>query len=148
MPNLDPWINKQSENNNNQITGQEEPKYNAFEKYFLSYRSQCQNSIDRNSHAHPTFLETYQKRIEMIDWILEKYRSIQQQEQQNDKQDLAIINEVIEELNEKKKIARNNITKSELRDEIAMYRLDEMTIEDIISEIGDFIRSDKNYLQS
>ncbi len=68
-----------------------------FENYLLSYRAQCQNTIDKNSHVHPTFLETYQKRIEMIDWILERYRAvIQKQKQQNNENDLAIINEIIE----------------------------------------------------
>jgi hypothetical protein len=47
----------------------------------------------------------------------------------------------------KKKTARNNITKSELRDEIAMYRLEEITIDDILSEISEFIYYNKNYLK-
>ena len=51
----------------------------------------------------------------------------------------------MENFMKKKKIARNNLEKSEMRDETEMYRLDERTIEDILSEIGDFIRSDKNY---
>ena len=120
-----------------------------FEYYLLSYRAKCQNTIDRNSHAHPTFLELYQKRIEMIDWTLERYRAvIQNQKQQNNENDFVIINEVIEELYEKKKIARNNITKSELRDEIAKYRLEELTIEDILSEISEFIYTNKNYIES
>jgi gamma-glutamyl:cysteine ligase YbdK (ATP-grasp superfamily) len=119
----------------------------SLENYLLSYRAHYQNIINRNSHAHHTFLEIYQKRIEMIDWILKRYRSIQQQEQaQNNENDFVMINKVVEELNDKKKIARNNIAKSELRDEISMYRLDEMTIEDILYEIGDFNCSDKKYL--
>jgi hypothetical protein len=32
-----------------------------------------------------------------------------------------------------------------MRNETEMYRLEETTIQDILSEIGDFIRSDKNY---
>jgi ribosomal protein S3 len=55
---------------------------------------------------------------------LKRYRIvIQQQEQfqQNEKEDLKI-DEIIEELYKNKKINRNNITKSELRDEIKMYR--------------------------
>jgi hypothetical protein len=76
----------------------------SFENYLLSYRAKSQNTINRNSHAHPTFLESYQKIIEMIDWTLERYRAvIQHQNLQNNENDSVIINEVIEHLNEKKK---------------------------------------------
>ena len=54
----------------------------SFENYLLSFKAQNQNIIDRNSSAHPAFLEIYQKRVEMLDWALKRYRSIQQQEQQ------------------------------------------------------------------
>ena len=53
----------------------------SFENYLLSYRTQNQNTIERNSKQHPAFLETYQKIIEMLDWTLERYRSIQGLEQ-------------------------------------------------------------------
>ena len=126
MPNLDPWIDKQVGNNNNNNQNTEQPKETKqnFENYLLSYRAQCQNTIDRNSGAHPTYLETYQKRIEILDWTIERYRFIQQQEEeqahqnnQNQNDLLIIINRINEELYEKKKIARNNLEKSELRDE-------------------------------
>jgi hypothetical protein len=112
----------------------------SFENYLLSYRAQNQNTIDRNSHAHPAFLETYQKIIKMLDWFLERYRSIKQQDQQND---LATINRIREELYEKKKIARNNLELCDTRDEIEMYKLEETTIENILFEIGEFIRNNK-----
>ena len=48
----------------------------SFENYLLSYRAKSQNTIDRNSHAQPTFLESYQQIIEMIDWTLERYRAV------------------------------------------------------------------------
>ena len=68
-----------------------------FENYLLLYRAQCQNTIDRNSHAHPIFLQRYQKIIEIIDWTLERYRAIiQQQNSQNIENDFVIINEIIE----------------------------------------------------
>ena len=51
------------------------------ETSLLSYRAQCQNTIYRNSGQHPTYLEIYQKRIEILDWTLERYRSIQGLEQ-------------------------------------------------------------------
>ena len=139
MPNLDPWIN-QSEID--QITGEEGKS--KFENYLLSYRDECQQTIERNSHQHPTFLERYQKIIEMIDWTLNRYRTVIQRnniQQQQNEQDLIIINRIREELDEKRKITSNNITQSELRDEVAMYRLEETTIEDVLGEIGEFVNS-------
>jgi hypothetical protein len=138
MPNLDPWIN-QSEID--QIT--EEEGKSKFENYLLSYRAECQQTIERNSHQHPTFLERYQKIIEMIDWTLNRYRTVIQRNniQQQHEQDLVIINRIREELDEKRKITRNNITQSELRDEVAKYRLEETTIEDVLGEIGEFVNS-------
>ena len=139
MPNLDPWIN-QSEID--QIT--EEEGKSKFENYLLSYRDECQQTIERNSHQHPTFLERYQKIIEMIDWTLNRYRTVIQRnniQQQQNEQDLVIINRISEELDEKRKITRNNIIQSELRDEVAMYRLEETTIEDVLGKIGEFVYS-------
>ena len=138
MPNLDPWIN-QSEID--QITGEEGKS--KFENYLLSYRDECQQTIERNSHQHPTFLERYQKIIEMIDWTLNRYRTVIQRNniQQQHEEDVVIINRIREELDEKRKITRNNITQSELRDEVAMYRLEETTIEDVLGEIGEFVNS-------
>ncbi|HET7644077.1 MAG TPA: hypothetical protein VFK40_11255 [Nitrososphaeraceae archaeon] len=78
---------------------------------------------------------------------MQRYRSIQQQQahQNNQHNDLLIINRINEEFYEKKKIARNNLEKSNLRDETAMYRLEETSYQDILSEIGDFIRNKKDY---
>jgi hypothetical protein len=64
MPNLDPWINQYE---NDQITIGEEVENNKFENHLLSIKTECQKTIERNSHQHPTFLERYQKIIEMID---------------------------------------------------------------------------------
>jgi hypothetical protein len=67
MPNLDPWKNKY-ENDLFITTEEQEKKANSkFENYLLSYRDECQKTIERNSHQHPTFLQRYQKIIEMID---------------------------------------------------------------------------------
>jgi hypothetical protein len=141
MPNLDPWIN-QYESEPTTVT-EEEVGNSKFENYLLSYRDESQKTIERNSHQHPTFLERYQKIIEMIDWTLTRYRTIIQRnkiQQQQNEQDI-IINRIREELDEKRKIARNNITQSELRDEVAMYRLEETTIEDVLGEIVEFVNS-------
>jgi hypothetical protein len=143
MPNLDPWI-KQYESEPTTIT-EEEVGNSKFENYLLSYRDECQKTIERNSHQHPTFLERYQKIIEMIDWTLERYRIVIQKNkiQQQYEEDLGIIDKIREELDEKRKIARNNITQSELRDKVAMYRLEETTIEDVLGEISEFVKSSK-----
>jgi hypothetical protein len=139
MPNLDPWMNQYE---NDQITKHEEVN-SKFEKYLFSFRDECQKTIECNSHQHPTFLERYQKIIEMIDWTLERYRTIIQrnkiQQQQQNEQDLVIINIIREELDEKRKIAINKNKQSELRDEVAMYRLEETTIDEVLSEIREFV---------
>ena len=71
MPNLDPWIN-QFENDERittiAITTTLEEEKNRFENYLLFVRTECQKAIERNSHQHSTFLQRYQKIIEMIDW--------------------------------------------------------------------------------
>ena len=124
----------------------------SLDNYLLSYRAQNPNIKERNSGAHPTYLETYQKRIEMLDWTLQRYRSIQPKQEQahqnnQNQNDLLIINRINEEFYEKEKFAKNNLEKSELRDETDIYRLEETTIQDILSEIGDFIHSNKNYIK-
>ena len=70
MPNRDPWIN-QYENDqgiNTIATTTLEEEKNKFENYLLFVRTECQKTIERNSHQHPAFLEHYQKIIEMMDW--------------------------------------------------------------------------------
>ena len=36
--------------------------------YLLFVRTECQKTIERNSHQYPIILEYYQNIIEMIDW--------------------------------------------------------------------------------
>ena len=107
MPNLDPWINhSENEQHYHTITKQEGGNSIKLENHLLSYRTECQKIIEHNSHQHPTFLERYQKIIEMIDWTLERYRiaihrtKIQQQQNESE---LVIINRIREKLDEKKK---------------------------------------------
>ena len=45
---------------------------NKFETHLLSIRAERQEMIHPNSH--PTYNERQQKIIEMIDWVLEKYK--------------------------------------------------------------------------
>jgi hypothetical protein len=61
---------------------------------------------------------------------------IQQQEKEPD---VVIINRIREELDEKRKITINKNKQSELRDEIALYRLEETTIDEVLSEIREFV---------
>ena len=140
MPNLDPWIN-QYENKHRTLTEQEVGN-SKFEKHLLSYREECQKIIERNSHQHPTFLLRYQKIIEVIDWTLERYRIIIQKnkiQQQQNEPNLVIINRIRKELDEKRKITINKNKQSELRDEVALYRLEETTIDEVLSEIREFV---------
>ena len=68
MPNLDPWINKNNNKNDDTVT----KTMNKFENHLLSIRDERQKMIHPNSH--PTYNERHEKIIELIDWSLEKYK--------------------------------------------------------------------------
>ena len=68
MPNLDPWINQNS--NYEDITSN---TINKFENHLLSIKAEHQKRIRPNLH-HPTYNERHEKIIELIDRTLEKYR--------------------------------------------------------------------------
>ena len=76
----------------------------------------------------------------MIDWTLTRYKTIIQRNkiQQQNEQDLIIINRIREELDQKRRVAINKNKQSELRDEVAMYRLEETTIDEVLPEIREF----------
>jgi hypothetical protein len=57
MPNLDPWMNQQSE--------EESPKLSKFENHLLSTRDERQKMIYPN--CHPTYNERHEKIIDIID---------------------------------------------------------------------------------
>ena len=83
MPNLDLWINQNSNNENTTTT------ISNFENCLLSIRDQYQK-IRLNSD-HPISNERYEKVIEIIDYTLKKYKetvnkenNIQPQHQQNE----------------------------------------------------------------
>jgi hypothetical protein len=67
MPNLDPWL-KQSKYDQ-RINKAE---CTTLEKHLLSIRSHNQKQIKPN--CHPTYNEDHEKRIELIDWVLKKYK--------------------------------------------------------------------------
>ena len=140
MPNLDLWINQ---NSNNEDT----TTISNFENCLLSIRDQYQK-IRLNSY-HLISNERYEKIIEIIDHTLEKYKeavnnenNIQQQQQneyeEEEKELLIIINNIFNELDKKRKITINKNDKDLLRDQIESYRLEENTLDYILYIILDF----------
>ncbi len=140
MPNLDLWINQ---NSNNEDT----TTISNFENCLLSIRDQYQK-IRLNSY-HLISNERYEKIIEIIDHTLEKYKeavnnenNIQQQQQneyeEEEKELLIIINNIFNELDKKRKITINKNDKDLLRDQIESYRLEETTLDYILYIILDF----------
>ncbi len=139
MPNLDLWINQ---NSNNEDT----TTISNFENCLLSIRIQYQK-IRLNSD-HPISNERYEKIIEMIDHTLKIYKeavnnknNIQQQQneyEEEEKELLIIINNIFNELDKKRKITINKNDKDLLRDQIESYRLEETTLDYILYIILDF----------
>ena len=140
MPNLDLWINQ---NSNNEDT----TTISNFENSLLSIRDQYQK-IRLNSY-HLISNERYEKIIEMIDHTLKKYKeavnnknNIQQQQQneyeEEEKELLIIINNIFNELDKKRKITINKNDKDLLRDQIESYRLEETTLDYILYIILEF----------
>ena len=139
MPNLDLWINQ---NSNNEDT----TTISNFENCLLSIRIQYQK-IRLNSD-HPISNERYEKIIEMIDHALKKYKeavnnknNIQQQHneyEEEEKELLIIINNIFNELDKKRKITINKNDKDLLRDQIESYRLEETTLDYILYIILEF----------
>ena len=139
MPNLDLWINQ---NSNNEDT----TTISNFENCLLSIRDQYQKI--RLNLDHPISNERYDKIIEMIDHILKKYKeavnnknNIQQQQneyEEEEKELLIIINNIFNELDKKRKITINKNDKDLLRDQIESYRLEETTLDYILYLMLDF----------
>jgi hypothetical protein len=140
MPNLDLWINQNSNNEDTANT------ISNFENCLLSIRDQYQK-IRLNSD-HPISNERYEKIIEMIDHTLKKYKeavnnknNIQQQHneyEEEEKELLIIINNISYELDKKRKITINKNDKDLLRDQIESYRLEETTLDYILYIILEF----------
>jgi hypothetical protein len=126
MPNLDPWINKNNNKNEDTVT----KTISKFENHLLSIRAERQKMIHPNSH--PTYNERHEKIIELIDWTLEKYRTASNinKNQYNGEQE--IVDNIIEELDKKREIAINKKNKALLRDEVSIYRLEETTLDYIL----------------
>lgn len=139
MPNLDPWLN-QNENDQQQgrITNTAIAEENKLVNHLLSARVQNRKQIKPN--CHPTYNEDHEKRIEIIDWVLKKYKDdlkkTNQQQQQNEEQ--VIIDNIINELDRKRDIAINKKKNAELKDEMLKYRLEEDTLDYVLFVIRDF----------
>src|ERR687897_191803 len=105
MPNLYPWLN-QNENDQQQgrITNTAITEENKLVNHLLSVRVQNRKQIKPNCHT--TYNEDHEKRIEIIDWVLKKYKDnlkkTNQQQQQNEEQ--VIIDNIINELDRKRDI--------------------------------------------
>jgi len=124
MPNLDPWVNQ---NNNDYENMSTKTITNNFENHLLSIRAERQNMIHPNSH--PTYNERQQNIIEMIDWVLEKYNAALNTQKMNEQ---LIINNIIEELNKKRKIAITKKQKTLLKDEMLEYEEEENTVDYVL----------------
>ena len=118
MPNLDPWINQ------NEVT-------NKFENHLLSIKDEHQNQIRPNLH-HPTYNERHEKIIELIDWTLEKYRTANSKENNQQNEEAIIIDNIIDELDKKRDIAINKKKKALLKDEVSIYRPEENTLDYVL----------------
>ena len=140
MPNLDLWINQNSNNEDTTTT------ISNYENCLLSIRDQYQKI--RLNADHPISNERYENIIEIIDYTLEKYReavnkenNIQQHKQneyeEEEKELLTIINNIFNELDKKRKISINKNDK-DLRDEIEIYRLEETTLDYMLYIILEF----------
>src|SRR5688572_5096600 len=141
MPNLDLWINQNSNNEETTTT------ISNFENCLLSIRDQYQKM--RLNSDHPISNERYEKIIEIIDYTLKKYKeavnkenNIQQQHQneyeEEEKELLIIINNIFNELDKKRKIAINRNDKDLLRDRIETCRLEETTLDYLLYIILEF----------
>jgi len=131
MPNLDPWVNQH--NNYEDITTK---TINKFENHLLSIRAEHQKMIHPNSH--PTYNERQQKIIEMIDWVLEKYKvapNIEKMNQQNEQQEV-IIDSIVKELDKKREVDISKKQKTLLKDEVLEYEEEGDTIDYILYIIG------------
>ena len=121
MPNLDPWINQTEATN-------------KFENDLLSIRDERQEMIRPN--CHPTYNQR-QKIIELIDWVLLKYRDNIENAQLNEEQ--IIIDDFIKQYDKKRNIDIHKMKKALLKDEVSFYRLEETTLDYVLFRIRELI---------
>ena len=116
---IDPWVNQNEDMTTKTI--------NNFENHLLSIKAERQEMIHPNSH--PTYNKRQQNIIEMIEWVLEKYKSNKENTQQNEQ---VIINNIIQELDKKREIAINKKRKAVLKDEMLKYSEEEDALDYIL----------------
>ena len=138
MPNLDLWINQ---NSNNKDT----TTISNFENCLLSIRDQYQKITEfRSSNLQWTLWKNYRNDrsyIEKDKEAVNNKNNIQQQPneyEEEEKELLIIINNIFNELDKKRKIAINKNDKDLLRDQIESYRLKETTLDYILYIILEF----------
>ena len=129
MPNHDSWINQQNKE-------EESIKPSKFENHMLSIRDERQRMIYPN--CHPTYNERHEKIIELIDWTLEKYKANMEKTTQQQNEQI-IIDNIVEELDKKRNIARNKMKKAMLKDEVSISRLEETTLDYVLFMIRELI---------
>ena len=101
MPNLDPWINKNNSNENEEHM----VATNKFENHLLSIKAEHHKRIRPN--LYPTYNERHQKIIDKIDWTFEKYKTAVNTQHINQQNEQVVIDNIIEELDKKRDIAIN-----------------------------------------
>ena len=101
-----------------------------FENHLLSIKAERQKMIHPKSP--PTYNERHEKIIELIDWTLEKYGTVDNinKNQYNGEQE--IIDNIIEELDKKREIAIHKKKKTLLKDEVLEYGEEEETIDYVL----------------
>ena len=80
-------------------------------------------------NSHPTYNERQQHIIDMIDWTLDKYKIATNTQNMNEHNEHLIINNIIEELDNKREITINKMKKTLLKDEMLKYSEEEDTID-------------------
>ena len=98
-----------------------------FENHLLSIRAERQEMIHPSSH--PTYNKRQQKIIEMLDWVLEKYKAVPNIEKMNKQ---VIIDYIIEELDKKREIAITKKEEAILKDETWKYSEEEDVLDYIL----------------
>ena len=122
MPNLDPWVNQ-----SNDYQDMPTKTINKFENHLLYIKTEHQEMIHPNSH--PTYNERQQKIIEMIDWVLEKYKVTTDTQKMNEQ---VIIDNIIEELDNKRNVAINKKKRAILKYETWKYGEEEDILDYIL----------------
>ena len=133
MPNLDPWLNRNEKDQQQKRISTATEEISKLESHLLSIRAQNQKEIKPN--CHPTYNADHEKRIELIDWTLKKYKDNLKNNQQNEEQ---LVDNIIDELDKKRDVAINKKKDADLKDEMLKYRLEEDALDYVLFIIRDY----------